>query len=867
MTLPSGTRLGAYQIAAPLGAGGMGEVYLARDARLGRDVAIKVLPQDVAADASRLKRFEKEARAASALNHPNIVTIYETGSAEGVSFIAMEKVDGRTLRELLFSGPLALKRLLLIAAQMADGLARAHEAGIVHRDLKPENVMVTKDGLVKILDFGLARQTRVDRGSGEGSHLLTETGTSPGAVLGTVGYMSPEQAAGQAIDFRSDQFAFGSILYEMATGRRAFQKKTAVDTLSAILNEEPEPVSRVNPDAPAPLRWLVERCLAKEPAERYASTRDLARDVASMRDHISELPRGSEGALAAPGRRKSRVVPLVFAGAIVVAALAGWFARATSRKLSAASFHRVAFRRGIVGSARFAPDGQTIVYGQGDVLYSTRLGSPESRAYDFPDSADILSISSSGEMAIALHLRPLPGVDSPVGLLARVPFTGGVPRPVLEGVRDDGADWAPDGKDLVVVRNVNGRDQLEYPIGRAIYSTAGVLEYPRFSPRGDWIVFFEHAPGYRGSGGELVSVIDPSGKHRKVISSSWPSNIGEPSWTPDGKEIWLTPYVEGAPSAIYALDLSGRSRLLTRVPGYLELDDISPQGRVLVAHHTVIFFMFEAGAGDARDHDLSWLDGSDPADLSSDGKTLVFTEDGEANRGVPAVYLRKTDGSPAVRLGDGWALALSPDGKWVLASIMPAGGGVPRIDLLPTGPGQAKTAVSAGFTSFGTAAWFPDGSRFVFSGKEPGHRSRIYAQDLAGGRPRPLVPEGVWIPGTTNPMSPDGKSLLCFKEDGTASVYPLDGGEPRLVPGLAKEDQPIRWSVDDHSIYVLRGKLPAREIWLLDVRSGQRRLWKEIRPPEPDAREIHVVMTADGRSYAYQTSRLFSELYVVDGLK
>src|SRR6266487_4582008 len=256
MTLAAGSRLGPYEILSPLGAGGMGEVWKARDTRLGREVAIKVLPAEVAADPSRLKRFEKEARSASALNHPNIVTVYDIGASDSVSYIAMELVAGKTLREVLFSGPLPVKRLLQVATQIADGLARAHEGGIVHRDLKPENVMVTKDGLVKILDFGLAKLTQVDS-SGEGSHLPTETGTSPGVVLGTAGYMSPEQASGQPLDFRSDQFSLGSILYEMATGQRAFQRKTGVETLVAILREEPKSIAELNPAAPAPLRWTI----------------------------------------------------------------------------------------------------------------------------------------------------------------------------------------------------------------------------------------------------------------------------------------------------------------------------------------------------------------------------------------------------------------------------------------------------------------------------------------------------------------------------------------------------------------------------------------------------------------------------------
>src|SRR5262249_9976209 len=289
MPISAGSRFGPYEVVAPLGAGGMGEVWRARDERLGREGAGKVLPDEGSSDAGRLKRFEKEARAAAALNHPNIVTIYDIGSAESVSWIAMERVEGKTLRELLFAGAMPTKRLLSIAAQIADGLATAHQAGIVHRDLKPENVMVTKEGRVKILDFGLAKLTGKETGSAEGvSRLPTETGTSPGVVLGTVGYVSPEQAGGQPVDFRSDQFSFGSILYEMATGKRAFQKGTAVDTLSAILHEEPKPLAETAPEAPEPLRWIVESCLAKDPDERYGSTRDLAPDPATIPDRVSQ---------------------------------------------------------------------------------------------------------------------------------------------------------------------------------------------------------------------------------------------------------------------------------------------------------------------------------------------------------------------------------------------------------------------------------------------------------------------------------------------------------------------------------------------------------------------------------------------------
>src|SRR6266496_3471221 len=248
----------------------MGEVYRARDPRLGREVALKVLPEEVSSDRDRLSRFEQEARAASALNHPNIITIYEIGRADANSFIAMELVEGKTLRELALPGPLSIRRAIGIAAQVSEGLAKAHAVGIVHRDLKPENVMVSKDGYVKILDFGLAKLVEPESGELSAMPTLARPETHPGTVLGTVGYMSPEQASGQRLDFRSDQFSLGSILYEITSGQKAFARKTAAETMSAIIREDPEPLGKLRPDSPLPLRWIVERCLAKDPEERYA---------------------------------------------------------------------------------------------------------------------------------------------------------------------------------------------------------------------------------------------------------------------------------------------------------------------------------------------------------------------------------------------------------------------------------------------------------------------------------------------------------------------------------------------------------------------------------------------------------------------
>jgi eukaryotic-like serine/threonine-protein kinase len=340
LVIAPGSRLGPYEIQSSLGAGGMGEVYRAHDPRLGRDIAVKILPADVAQDADRLKRFTREARTVSALNHPNIVTVYEVGQDGDIAYMAMELVQGETVRTLLANGELPVKKLLSIGAQTAEGLAKAHASGVVHRDLKPENLMVTVDGYVKILDFGLAKQTAREGITGDTRTL--SVGTAAGAVMGTVGYMPPEQASGREVDFRSDQFSLGAVLYEMATGRKAFQGDSSIAILAAILRDEPEPISRLNPKMPAPLTWVVQRCLAKDPAERYASTQDLAGLLRDLLEHaadgssaavwagISAASRASAEAqiaapLAATRQRSSRTTALVAGAALLVAlAAAGW---------------------------------------------------------------------------------------------------------------------------------------------------------------------------------------------------------------------------------------------------------------------------------------------------------------------------------------------------------------------------------------------------------------------------------------------------------------------------------------------------------------------------------------------------------------
>ena len=692
--------------------------------------------------------------------------------------------------------------------------------------------------------------------------------TTPGVVVGTASYMSPEQASAQPLDFRSDQFSFGSILYELATGRKAFHRKTAIDTLAAILNEEPEPIASINPQVPVPLRWIVERCLSKEPRGRYSATDDISRDLSSVRDHASDMSSGaSVGALlqASPAAGERLRPLLLAAGTLAAGIAAGALAVKGLSKppASTPSFHRLTFRHGEIANARFAPDGRTIVYGASWAggpggLFLTRSDSPESRPFDFSD-ADILAISSSGEMAILLG-------HSQMGVLARAPLTGGAAREVMEGVLYGGADWTPDGKDLVISHEVANRARLEYPIGTVIVeSRAEDFSSPRFSPRGDQIAFYQTDD----SGNVSLAVVKASGKERRTLWKGLSDFSGAPCWTPDGREIWTTAVQSGASLGLYAVDLAGKPRFVARVPGTLELDDISRDGRVLAAHHTIVQILNGLVAGEEKERDLSWLDGSVPADLSGDGKTLVFTETGEGSGGRPTVYLRPTDGSPAARLGEGTAIALSPDGKRVLASVRSAGGKEEHLVLLPTGAGETRTLQNDGLERFGDGGgWMLDGKKVVFSASKSGHDSRIYIQDVEKGTARPLTPEGRVIPASASPVSPDGKLVIGMQSAAEASLYRVEGGEELPIAGLEAGEIPIQWSADGRFLYVhKRGGIP-NKVWLLDPSSGARRPWRDIFPPDESRAGIpRLLISRDGKSYAYGTARILSELYLIEGLR
>jgi serine/threonine protein kinase/Tol biopolymer transport system component len=731
MTLPIATRLGPYQILSPLGAGGMGEVYRARDTRLGREVAIKVLPPEVSADADRLRRFEKEARAASSLNHPNIVTIHEVERIDSTSFIVLELVDGKTLREIVSEGALPVRRLLAIAVQIAEGLARAHSAGIVHRDLKPENVMVTKEGLVKILDFGLAKLAHPDLESGEEAESPTvSAGTKPGVVMGTVGYMSPEQASGHPVDFRSDQFSFGSLLYEMATGKGPFRRATAAQTLAAIIQDEPEPVAEANPKVPAPLRWIVERCLAKDPRERYASTDDLARDLANVRDHLSEISSSRE-AVAMPSRQRNRFFWQLAVGVatLVVVALAAAYLRRAPRQSLPIRSSLTFLERMVLQHLALSPDGRRLAFTAqttvcaGCSAASSTGGSLWMRALDGSAPQPIAAGNDVSLPFWSPDNRYLAFFSD--GKLKKVDAAGGAIQTICDAEFGGGGTWGPDGSIIFAPGTTSALYKVSAAGGRPVAVTKldtarheKSHRYPHLLPDGMHFLYMAT---------DLASARDDPPNAIRLASL-------------DGKLDKLV--VQMASNAAYAAGhlLYARENTLVAQPfdlGRLETaGDAVPIGRVWMLPK--FHFQF-----DASERVLVLA-----PPLTALSALLWFDRNGQAGGalGAPAVFFYPR---------------LSPDGRKVAVDVID-----PARDTVDIWIYDAATGVGTKFALGSprdeSPVWSPEGDRIAFAAYRRGRglKTTLLVKPINGVGEKVLLES----PDETSPddWSSDGRFVSLF---------------------------------------------------------------------------------------------------------
>jgi Tol biopolymer transport system component len=832
MSTGPGTQIDRYEIAALLGKGAMGEVYRARDTRLEREVAVKILPAAFSSDPDRLRRFDQEARAAGALNHPNVVAVYDVGTQDGTPYVVSELLEGETLRDLLDRGALPLRKVMLYGAQIARGLAAAHAKGIVHRDLKPENLFLTQEGRVKILDFGLAKLKPATGMAADPSDSVAATTT--GMILGTAGYMSPEQVNGTATDHRADVFALGCVLFEMATGERAFHGTTPVETMFSIVrNDLPEFPAAIREKSAAFIA-TVRRCVEKQPAERFESARDLAFALEVMAQGGRGDESGDSEADAAPDTGVS----------------------------ASAAFRRITFRRGLIWSARFTPDGHSVVYGgawEGKPmeLYWTHLASPESRALGL-SNANLASISPTGELAVLRNIRFLHPFMMH-GTLARVPPMGGAARELLHDVIE--AEWSHDGVQLAVARDVQGMTRLEFPIGNPLYQTVGWISQVRFSPDGQSLAFIDHSSKTSDDG--AIAVVDLRGSKR-VLSQGWGTARGL-AWSADGKEIWFTADQEGAARGMYAVTLEGTLRKVLQVASNLTIHDISKDGRVLVGHGYERAGISCLAPGGDREYDLSWLDWSLAHDLSEDGAMLLYSESAEGGGADGSVYLRPSDGSAAVRLSDGGTgFAISPDGKWVVTTLR-MGRQENDLSLVPTGAGEPRQVPLEGLRVHG-ATWHPDGQRLILAGNEREHGVRLFLADARTGARTPLTPEGVHHIGFE--VSPDG-AYVAAQIGGHYTLYPIEQGEPRPMPGITAGDLVCGWSSDGKSVFAYRpDELPV-SVYQIDLESGDRTLWRTLAPPDPTGiyRMARLCMTLDGTAYAYSYFLQLLDLHVIEGLR
>jgi len=875
-----GETIGPYEVLSELGSGAMGIVYLAQDVRLGRKIALKFLPSQFTNDKDRLRRFQQEARAASALNHPNILTVYEVEQRDRLHYIATEFVDGVTLRQHMQAGQMSLEEVLTIAVQVASALQAAHAAGIAHRDIKPENIMIRSDGYIKVLDFGLAKLT-------ENELSPASAETNPGVVMGTPRYMSPEQARGLEVDLRTDIFSLGTVIYELVTGKLPFEGETTSDVIAALIKDEPEPMLTSVPDLPAEFERVVSKALVKDRGLRYQTVGEFSSALQGLKDKIKlgALVHTNDDSLNAhtiktrtatvpQAKQKTDRVSLskgwtltIVLGLIVIVgviAVLSFGPRSPSLKERITAESSLTNRIGFVSAARFAPDGKRVVYSAGfdgkplELFYNNGEAA-ESRSAGI-ESASLKSVSRSGKIAVLVKFE-LNWSDGFNGILQILPAGGGHPETIIEGVDD--AAFAPDGNTFAIVRSVYGEQQLEYPAGNVLYKSPGWMSYPRFSPKGDKIAFFEHPLGdYSGS----IAVFDLALRQKMDISTDWQALKGL-AWHPKTGEIWFGGSKESKTGSINAVSLSGQLRMkLYAVPSQnSRVEDISDDGRMLIiqgTNQTTMITLQGKSETEAVDSRFAW---STSADISADGKTLLFYQwgyEGRDGSDVSGVYLQRLGNFEPVKLGSGKALALSPDEKWALA-LQPTKT-QPQLILLSTSGGQPRPLSNPGIREYHYASFFPDGKQILFTGLEAGDEAliRSFVQDVSTGNVRSLTEEGT----TALRISPDGKRVITLQPDRTFYITGLDGGEPKEIPGLEPDDEPIQWSDDGRAVFVKAAGDFATKLYRVDLATGQRREWRDIDPPNKVGHvglEVNpggILITPDGKVCVYTYWILLQQL-------
>jgi serine/threonine protein kinase len=852
----------------------MGEVYRARDTRLGREIAVKILPGDFSkdSDSDRLRRFEQEAQAASALNHPNILVVYDLGAADGSPYLVSELLEGMTLRERLRDASfLSLNKALDYSLQTAQGLAAAHEKGIVHRDLKPENLFLTTDGRIKILDFGLAKLTRSSAAEIQTAIPTKTLHTLPNTVVGTVGYMSPEQASGRQVDFRSDQFSFGALVYEMVSGKRAFQRATPPETLTAIIREEPEPIGSLSPQTPVPLRWLIDRCLEKDPNDRFASTRDLARDLEDIKTHLSELS-SSKDAFFAEGRPKRRIPVAVFAAIALVSIAAGtlWWGR--TRTAETPELRYLTYS-GHDRSPAASPDGKTIAFS------SDRDGRSRIWLKDLSSGGEVALSSGpndafpcfSPDESMILFSRTDAGHTS----LLRMAMMGGEPRKLADDVVS-GGDWSPDGRQIVFLRQ-RATDRAIALVSadgsgeREIAGVRGLTSRPRWSPDGLTIAV-PQVSGTSGLPGTILFV-GADGKDSRTLpmapggflasSLTWSGN-NEVLYSQGESVAGSTP--GGGSSRVIRQNVrSGATITLLRSPNNsLSLDIVAPGRMVFDVFSNRQNLREIALRQKSNEAPSRWLTQGNSQDrepvYSPDGEWILFTSNRSGNLDLWEISTKTT----ALRRitenqADDWDPAFAPDGKNILWSSNRSG----HLEIwMANADGSGARQVTNDGADAENPTMTRDGTWIVYTSGNPAklgiwkiHPDGSGATRLVSGR------------SPTPEVSPDGQYVIYFQSP-PGMVRIADGESVSFKIGTQFRSGALfgsrgRWMPNGNAIaFNGQDEKGVREIFVQDFVPGQDTS-KTVRPLvgfDPDLLPESFGISPDGSritiSFAEQTSNL-----------